>query len=136
MAFDLFNNDDTSDDERTDEMNDTTTSEPEETTVREVTDTKDYTEHDAEVTFTDGEAREYTFDAMQRGEHGITLKNYTGVHRKRKLHLGVVTRFASEAFAFIPYNNLQLFETVARRDREYEYSYEEEVPVSEADDNE
>lgn len=100
-----------------------------------VTKTKEatYTEHTATGRFIDGTEREYTFDAMDKGQNGITLKNYTGAGVKERRMFSYVD-FYKEAFVTIPYHNLKDFETTNRQDRTMEYEVEEEVPVEEASD--
>lgn len=98
-----------------------------------VTETReaDYTEHKATLTYTDGSTREFTFDSMNRGEHGITFKDYTGAYQKHKVRVGLVERFTSEAFLFVPYGSMQDLETTGRESKSKEYEVEVEKPKSE-----
>lgn len=90
----------------------------------------DYTEHDAVITYRDGHDRRVTFDVMNRGEHGITLKDYTGEVETSNFGIGTPAR----AFLFIPYGALRDFETVERRQESIEYTTRQRVPVEDGEE--
>ena len=87
-----------------------------------VTDEIEYTEHTAIIHLKDGTQKEVVFDSMNKGSHGITFKNYTGVSMSS---LG--KSFQSEAFLFVTYSNLSQLETIDREKKTMEYEYKKTV---------
>lgn len=84
---------------------------------------KEYTKHEAVATFTDGEQKEYTFDAMKTGKNTIVLKDYIpegGDYKSRATHT-------------IPLANLKDFETVNREKMAIVKKTVEKVEVSDED---
>jgi hypothetical protein len=99
-----------------------------ETKVKEIEETKTYTEHTAVATFIDGGEIEVTFDVMNKDDDKITLKDYTGLTRIT-VYTGKAVEFQSEAFITIPYDNLETFETIDRTKKEMSETFTKTAEV-------
>ena len=103
-----------SDDKETEETTETNT-EPE-----TVTKTKEYTEHVAEIVFTDGETKEVVFDSVHVSDV-LVFKDYCGYSPQNMYGGG----FKSEKFLTVPIENVKYFETTERRKKEFEYEVDQ-----------
>lgn len=83
--------------------------------MKEVTRTKEYTEHKGKIHFNNGDTEEITFDGLKKNESGVTLQDYMKT-RKGDVKKRVVR--------FIPHNNLRDIETTERVTEEIEYTEE------------
>jgi len=81
--------------------------------MKEVTRTKEYTEHRGKIHFANGDTEEVTFDGMKTDENGVTLKDYMET-RKGDLK--------QRAVRFIPHDNLRDIETTERVAKQKEYT--------------
>jgi len=95
-----------------------------------VTKTGEYTEHEARISFTDGNVKSVTFDAMKQKNGLVYFKNYTGYHVTESADLVGRERityteanFSSEVFLSVCVENVKYIETVERRQKEMTTEY-------------
>jgi len=121
------------DEEQTEELTEDTTEEVEEEPepdrvllVKDTTKTFEYTEHDVEVGFANGDSRDFTFDEMEEKQDAYVLYDYfggldTGCGSRRELRPNGTKKVAT-----IQKRNLNFIDTTRREKKEMSEEVQEE----------